>query len=327
MEKLKFGIIGAGWIAEKMAITIAEMPEVEAYAIASRDLNKAQAFAREWNFTKAYGSYEAMLDDEEVQLVYIATPHSHHYDHIKMCLLKGKPVLCEKAFTATAWQAEEVLNMAKELNVFITEAIWTRYMPLAKTINEVLNSGVIGEPKVLSANLGYPIWQKERMIRPELAGGSLLDLGVYPMTFAFIAFGSDFKDVTSTCIKNETGMDAQESMTFTYADGRMAVLHSSMMAETDRQGVISGTKGHLIVENCNNFQQVRVVNEEYQVIAQYDAPPQITGYEYQVYACIEALKNGWVESPYMPHAETLHVMRVMDRLRKEWGVRYPWDKW
>lgn len=327
MQKLKLGIIGTGWIAEKMAITLAGMPEVEAYAIASRDLSKAEAFAKEWTFTRAYGSYEDMLDDEQVELVYIATPHSHHYEHARMSILKGKPVLCEKAFTATAPQAEEILNLAKEKQVFIAEAIWTRYMPLSRTINELLESGVIGQPQILSANLGYPIWQKERMLRPELAGGALLDLGVYPINFASMAFGTDIKEIISTCTKVDTGMDAQESMTFVYTDGRVAVLHSSMMAKTDRQGIISGTKGHLIVENCNNPQQVRVVDENYQVIAKYDAPKQITGYEYQVYACIEALKNGWIESPYMPHAETLRIMRLMDGLRKEWGVKYPWDNW
>lgn len=327
MDRLKLGIIGSGWIAEKMAQTIAKMPEVEAYAIASRDIDKAGAFARQWNFTCAYGSYEEMLDDAEVQLVYIATPHSHHYENAKMCLLKGKPVLCEKAFTATAPQAEEILNLAKEKNLLVAEAIWTRYMPLSHKINELLDSGVIGQPKILSANLGYPIWKKERMLRAELAGGSLLDLGVYPINFAFMAFGSDFKEVVSTCVRIETGMDAQESMTFTYADGRMAVLHSTMLAKTDRQGIISGTEGHLIVENCNNPQKITVVDTDYRVIAVYDAPPQITGYEYQVYACIEALKNDWIESPCMPHAETLRVMRVMDGLRKEWGVKYPWDQW
>lgn len=208
MEKLKLGIIGSGWIAEKMAITVAGMEGVEAYGIASRDLAKAQAFAKQWSFAHAYGSYEEMLDDEQVQLVYIATPHSHHYEHARMCLLRGKPVLCEKAFMATAWQAHDILDLAKETNIFIAEAIWTRYMPLSHQINELLQSGVIGEPRILSANLGYPNWHKERMYKPELAGGALLDLGVYPINFAFMAFGSDFEHVTSSCIKIDTGMDA-----------------------------------------------------------------------------------------------------------------------
>ncbi|KAA6328777.1 1 5-anhydro-D-fructose reductase, partial [termite gut metagenome] len=177
METFKIAIIGTGWIAEKMAITIRGMQGVEGYAISSRDLSKAQAFADKYGFTRAYGSYEEMLDDEQVQLVYIATPHSFHYEHASLCIMKGKPVLCEKAFTATARQAEKLLNLAKEKKVFITEAIWTRYMPLSKTINEVIASGIIGMPRMLSANLGYPVSWKERMTKPELAGGALLDLG------------------------------------------------------------------------------------------------------------------------------------------------------
>lgn len=327
MERIKIGIIGSGWIAQKMAITLAGIPEAEPYAIASRDLQKAQAFAADWNFTTAYGSYEEMVQDENVQLVYIASPHSHHYEHAKLCLMHNKPILCEKAFTATAWQAEEILRLAKQRNIFVAEAIWTRYMPLSHRINQLIESGIIGDPRILSANLGYPNWLKERMYTPELAGGALLDLGVYPINFAFMVFGSNFQSVTSTCTKIDTGMDAQESITFTYADGRMAVLYSTMMAKTDRQCVVSGTEGHLLIENCNNPQSITVVNSDYQVIERHDAPQQITGYEYQVYACIEALRNGWLETPYMPHAETLHVMQVMDQLRQEWGVRYPWDNW
>ncbi|KAA6351666.1 1 5-anhydro-D-fructose reductase [termite gut metagenome] len=326
METFKIAIIGTGWIAEKMAITIRGMQGVEGYAIASRDLSKAQSFADKYGFIRAYGSYEEMLDDEQVQLVYIATPHSFHYEHAGICIMKGKPVLCEKAFTATARQAEKLLNLAKEKKVFITEAIWTRYMPLSKTINEVIASGIIGVPRMLSANLGYPVGWKERMIKPELAGGALLDLGVYVINFASMVFGTDIKNILSLCTKTDTGMDAEESITFLFNDGKIAVLHSSMYAKTDRQGIVSGDQGHLIVENINNPQRITVVTGDYEVVAKYDCPPQITGYEYQVYACIEALKNGWLESPYMPHAETLRIMCLMDGLRKEWGVHYPFDE-
>ena len=138
MDTVKIGIIGTGWIAEKMAITLEGMEGVEAYAVASRQLQTACDFADRWGFTRAYGSYEEMLDDEEVELVYIATPHSHNFEHARMSLLKGKAVLCEKAFTANARQAEELLNLAKEKELFITEAIWTRYMPLSQTINDLV---------------------------------------------------------------------------------------------------------------------------------------------------------------------------------------------
>lgn len=324
-KNTRIGIIGCGWIAEKMAITLQGMEKVEAYAIASRDLNKAETFAQKWNFTRAYGSYEEMLDDELVDLVYIATPHSHHYAHTRLSLLKGKPVLCEKAFTANAKEAEELLQLAKEKNLFLTEAIWTRYMPLSQTICELVDNGAIGRPQLLTANLCYPNYHKERMHKPELAGGALLDLGVYTLNFAAMVFGTDIIRTTSACIKTDTGVDAQNSITLEYADGKMAILCSSQMAKSDRQGIISGDKGFMIVDNINNPQKVSVYDSDYQLTAVYNCPPQITGYEYQVYASIEALENGWLESPFMPHQETLRIMRQMDELRKEWGVIYPSD--
>lgn len=324
-KNTRIGIIGCGWIAEKMAITLQGMEKVEAYAIASRDLNKAETFAQKWNFTRAYGSYEEMLDDELVDLVYIATPHSHHYAHTRLSLLKGKPVLCEKAFTANAKEAEELLQLAKEKNLFLTEAIWTRYMPLSQTICELVDNGAIGRPQLLTANLCYPNYHKERMHKPELAGGALLDLGVYTLNFAAMVFGTDIIRTTSACIKTDTGVDAQNSITLEYADGKLAILCSSQMAKSDRQGSISGDKGFIIVDNINNPQKVSVYDSDYQLTAVYNCPPQITGYEYQVYASIEALENGWLESPFMPHQETLRIMRQMDELRKEWGVIYPSD--
>ena len=248
-----------------------------------------------------------------------------HYENAHMCIEKGKPVLCEKAFTANARQAESLLAFAKEKKVFITEAIWTRYMPLSLTIQELLKKGVIGTPYTLSANLSYPISDKERIIRPELAGGALLDIGVYTLNFAAMAFGDEIAEIHSACQKTATGVDAQESITLFYKDGKMATLQASIYAQSDRMGVISGDKGHLIVENINCPESVRLVDKDYQTVAVYKAPEHITGYEYQVYASIEAIEKGWLESPYMPHAETLRIMKQMDGLRKEWGVIYPCD--
>lgn len=325
MKTYKIGIIGCGHIARKMAFTLGRMEGVRCYAVASRNLEKAQAFAAEWQFEKSYGSYEALANDPEVDLVYIATPHSFHYEQARMCIERGKAVLCEKAFTANTRQAEELLALAHEKSVFITEAIWTRYLPLSAKVKELLDAGTIGVPRTLSANLSYPISGKERIVRPELAGGALLDIGIYTLNFAAMAFGADVERTVSACTKTDTGVDAQESITLFYADGRMAVLQSSIYVQSDREGIISGDKGHIIVENINNPSSVRVVGSDYQTVAVYQAPPQITGFEYQVKACIEALEKGWLESPYMPHAETLRIMRQMDALRKEWGVVYPCD--
>lgn len=325
MKIYKIGIIGCGGIAAKMAATLGGMKGVARYAVASRSIDKAQQFANDWQFTKAYSSYEALADDPEVDLIYIATPHAMHYDNARMCILKGKPVLCEKAFTANARQAEELLQLAKEKGVFITEAIWTRYMPLSLTIQELIQSGVIGTPRTLSANLSYVIDNKERIIRPELAGGALLDIGVYTLNFAAMAFGTEIEQTHSVCQKTETGVDSQESITLFYKDGKMATLQASIHVQSDRQGIIAGNKGFMVVENINNPQSVRIVDRKYNTTAIYYAPQQITGYEYQVYACIEALEKGWLESPYMPHSETLRIMHQMDALRREWGVVYPCD--
>lgn len=320
---MKMAILGAGAIAKTMAATINKMEEVTCYAVASRDLKKAEAFAKEFGFVKAYGSYEEMLSDPEVELVYIATPHSHHYEHVKLCLNHGKHVLCEKSFAINAKQAEEMFALALEKKLLLTEAIWTRYMPLRKTIDEIITSGVIGKVSMLTANLGYVINHKPRLIDPALAGGALLDVGVYTINFALMAFGNDIERITSTAVLTDKGVDAQNSITLVYKDGRMAVLNSSMLSLTDRQGIISGNKGFLVAENINNCERIKVYDLNRKEIASYEAPKQITGYEYEVRACIKAIQEGILECEEMPHGETIRVMQLMDNLRKEWGVIYP----
>lgn len=323
MTNFKIGIIGAGWIAGKMAMTLNQMEGVEAYAIASRSLDKAQAFANEWGIKKAYGSYEELVDDKEVDMVYIATPHSHHSQQALMCIEKGKPVLCEKAFTMNAKQAAEVLAKSKEKNVFVAEAIWTRYMPISLQLIDLVKNGAIGKPTMITANLGYPMVGKERLMKPELAGGALLDVGIYPLNFAAMIFGDKIEKTISTCTKLDTGVDAQSSITQIFADGKMASLTTSMLAHTDRMGVISGDGGCIIVDNINNPQHLTIEDKDFKIVAEYDAPKQISGYEYQVTAAIEAIRAGKIETPFMPHSETLRMMEMMDALRKEWGIKYP----
>ena len=201
----KIGILGTGHIAHKMASTIAQMDGYENYAVASRSQDKACQFAAQYQIPHAYGSYEALAADPEVELIYIATPHSSHYDNARLCVLHDKPVLCEKAFTANALEAERLLVLAKERGVFITEAIWTRYMPLMLKVVQLVNEGAIGRPNTLSANLSYVIHQVPRLVRPELAGGSLLDIGIYPITFAAMVFGSDIERTVAVCSKTDTG--------------------------------------------------------------------------------------------------------------------------
>lgn len=322
---IKMGIIGAGRIAGFMANTMQGMTSVSRYAIAARDYERAQSFADEYGFEKAYGSYEKLVSDPEVELVYIATPHSHHYDHVKLCLEHGKHVLCEKAFTVNEHQAAELFAMAEERGLLLTEAIWTRYMPMRKTLEEVLMSGVIGRPHMLTANLSYLIDWKDRIAKPELAGGALLDIGIYTLNFASMVFGNDIEQITGTAVFNEHGMDMQENITLVYKDGRMAALNASARSLSDRRGIIYGDKGYIETENINNCEGIKVFDINRCLVASYETPTQITGYEYEVEACVYAIEHGETECPQMPHGESLQMLRWMDELRRQWGIVYPME--
>ncbi len=323
VKQKRIAIMGAGNIAGVMAQTVKKMKHVKCYAVASRELTKAKDFAKKYGIKKAYGSYEEMVQDPKIDLVYIATPHSEHYRNMRLCIEHGKAVLCEKAFTANAEQAEEIFRLSTERGVFVTEAIWTRYMPMLTTIRGILSSGIIGAPSILTCNLGYHLVHVPRMMQPELAGGALLDLGVYPLNFAAMLFGADITRVTSSCSLTPTGVDASNSITITFRDGKMAVLNSTMLGVSDRRGVIYGTNGYMVIENINNFESVTVYDSNHKELKYVKAPKQISGYEYEVMASFNAMDRGLLECWEMPHAETVRMMRMMDNLRKEWGVVYP----
>lgn len=324
---MKVAILGAGRIAATMAETLNGLkhPEITLYAIGSRSLERAQAFAAEHHIPKAYGSYAEMLADPEVDLVYIATPHSEHYSNIKDCISAGKGMLVEKSFTANAAQAREVLKEAEEKKVFITEAIWTRYMPSRQIITEALKNGDIGTVHAIQANLSYPITHKPRIVDPALAGGSLLDLGVYPINFAMMFFGHDLADVSGTCVKGPTGVDLMESIALTFKDGKFASLMANAFSPSDRMGFIYGDKGYLAVTNINNPEKVELFDVDHKLVKTYELPRQVTGYEYQVLSCLNALKAGALSCPEMSHQETIEVMEVMDKLRAAWGVKFPFE--
>lgn len=320
---MKFAILAPGKIAHAMAKTVSRLEEVECYAVASRSYERAKEFAEQWNFQKAYGSYEELAKDPEVELIYVASPHSHHYEHAKLCMENGKSVLVEKAFTVNAAQAEELVALSKEKGVLLAEAIWTRYMPSRKMIDDLLETGIIGEVTSLSANLGYILDKVERMQSPELAGGALLDLAVYPINFALMAFHDKIKNVDTTAVMSPRGVDWMNTITLTFEDGKMAALYSNMLALTDREGVINGNKGYIEVQNINNCEEIRVFDVDRKMIARYTVPEQITGYEYEVLSCIRALKEGKIECEEMPHSETLRVMHLMDEIRAKWNLKFP----
>lgn len=320
---MKFGILAAGNIANKLAEAVSGIEKIEKYAVASRDLSRAEAFAKKWGFEKAYGSYEELASDPEVELIYVASPHSHHYQHARLCLEHGKHTLVEKAFTVNAAQAEALMRLAKEKGVLLTEAVWTRYMPSRKIITDVAESGEIGKISSMTANLGFPLTHVERLVRPELAGGALLDLGVYSITSALMLFHEEIKDVTSTAVFSPEGVDWMNSITLTFADGKMAVLNSNMTARTDECAVIHGDEGYMLVKVINNPEEILIYDRSGKLKRSCPIPEQINGYEYEVEACILAIEAGELECPEMPHSETLKVMRLMDEIRRQWGYRLP----
>lgn len=321
---MNVGILGAGGIARKMAYTVNNMEGVTLAAIGSRSKEKAQAFADEFAIPKAYGSYEELAADSSLDLIYVATPHSRHFEDSMLCLQNGRNVLCEKAFTANAKQAQQLIDYAESHGLFIGEAIWTRYLPMRFKLDELIASGVIGNISYLTANLGYSISHVERLIKPELAGGALLDLGVYTINFALMAFGTDIAEIKSDCVKNEYGVDSNNSIIIKFRDGKVAMLHSNMNANTDLRGMIYGDKGRIEFMNTNNCEGIKVILDD-GTITDYETPKQITGFEYEAAAALKAVAEHRTECDEMPHSEIMRVMKIMDSLRAEWGIRYPFE--
>lgn len=325
MKKLNFAILCAGNIAGTMAKTVSQMNEVTPYAIAARELDRAKSLAGKYGFQKAYGSYEQLVNDENVDLVYIASPHSHHYEHVKLCLEHGKHVLCEKPFAVNQKQAEELFTLAKEKNLFLTEAMWTRFLPFADKLREILRSGIIGEPVTLTASFGMDLRHVERVINPELAGGVLLDMGIYPLTFASMFFGTDLAQIQSACVKSNRGVDAQDSVTLVFLNGRMAVLNFSFLCDYQNQAVIYGDKGRIVLDDFYRAQSIQVYLKGEKEPKIFSLPFDYTGYEYEVRAAAQAIERGKLDCEEIPHEETLRLLGMMDQLRAEWGIHYPFE--
>lgn len=334
-KKLNFGIIGAGHIANAMATTIMQMREVNMYAIGSRSIEKAVAYKEKYKMEKAYGSYDELVKDENVDVVYVATPHSFHYEHAKLCLENNKHVLCEKAFTANTAQAEQLIKIAEKKGLFIGEAMWTRFMPLIKHLRKLLDEKIIGDVTMMTANLNFPMLHKERLVKSELAGGALLDVGIYPLTIASIVMGDDIEKIVSTGILTESGVDKIGQYTITYKNGTMADLNSGMVSLSDGNAVIYGTGGYILLEGVNCPRTIRAfdtswnnfltITQEDAVQYYYQNGEKITGYEYEVEACAKAICSGKQQCDEMTHEQTIKIMKIMDEIRRQMGVKYSFE--
>ncbi|MDF7664246.1 Gfo/Idh/MocA family oxidoreductase [Bifidobacterium sp. ESL0763] len=335
--KVNVAILGAGRIACKMADTLVRMAGdpryaelVAPYAVAARDAGRAADFAHRYGFEVSYGSYDELLADPKVDLVYIATPHALHAEQGIACLRAGKNILVEKSFTANTAQAERLLDVAHETGLLCAEAIWTRYMPSRALVADLIKSGAIGEVQAATANLCYPTTNKPRMIDPAMAGGALLDVGVYPLNFFDMALGADTSErsissIETSMVPYETGVDATDSIALHYDDGVMATATSSMMCASDRSGAIWGTKGYMVCQNVNDIEGIDLYDIDHHLTRHVDVPEQLTGYEYEVASTANAILDGKGECEEMPHADTLRIMRLMDRIRGIWGLKYPFE--
>jgi predicted dehydrogenase len=234
-------------------------------------------------------------------------------------------VLVAKTFTVNAAQAKELLDLAKQKGLLLVEAIWTRFMPSRTLISEIVNNQTVGKPISLTANLGYYLQDKERLLEPSLAGGALLDVGVYPINFAMMVFDRDISRVESSAVMSDKGVDESNSVTLYFRGGGMAVLHSTMMTPTDRSGIIYCEDGYIEVQNINNCEGIRIYNREHELIDEINVPEQINGYEYEVLSCRRALLAGQTECEEMPLAETYKVMKLLDEIRGQWGMKYPME--
>ena len=314
---MKVGIIGAGNIAKTLTKTMQQMKDVEVYAISSRSKEKAEEFRREFSLFKAYGSYEELVNDEEVEMVYIATPHSHHYEHMKLCIEHKKAVLCEKAFTFNSEEAREIAELAREKQVYVAEAIWTRYMPSRKIIDEVISSGIVGKISMMTCNLAYDIDDKERIIRPELAGGALLDLGVYGLNFIVMHFGKNIERMDVSVVKTETGVDGKLNISLIYKDKFMAVSTHEIYGCSDKKGIFYGEKGYIVVNNINNPESIDVFDDKNELIKHISFPEKISGYEYQITETVNCIREGKLESSSMPLSESVYMMELVDEIKRK----------
>lgn len=318
---MNIGFLGCSKIGDSIVKALKANKEVTLYGCAARDPQRAEDYKQKHGFLKSYNSYEELVSDPKIDLVYVSTLMSSHYEHAKLCLTHNKPCLVEKAFTMNAKEAEELIKLSKQTNLFLGEAIWTRYMPSRKMINEIIASGMIGQVYMVSANLSYKIDDKERLITKKLGGGILLDCGVYPLNFAFMVLGSDYKDVKSTLIYKGKNVEEVCLINLFYKNGVVANLYTSMNGNSDRSGFIYGTEGYLKIDNINNPSTIEIygrvdnTSNAMEIKNTIHITEDVNGYEYQFYEAILAIKSHINEPVSMPHSETLKVMKLIDKIK------------
>ena len=325
MKPIRWGILSTGVIAKNFADTVAKMNgETTVLAVASRTMESANAFADAYGIERRYDSYEALAKDPDVDIVYVATPHSRHFEDMKLMLSNGKHVLCEKSFTVDAQQAREIFDLAKEKKVFLMEAFWTKLLPIYREVEKVIASGAIGEIRAITAQYGYTTAREARKFVPELAGGTLLDIGVYAIGFACMFLGYEYDSILSNLVMNSAGTDAIDAMILRKGDA-VAQLTTAIGAQMTVFGGIYGTKGHIDVPEFKNPQKVTVCVDG-EAPYEIEMPFEINGFEYEIREAMACVRAGKTESAVMTPENSIATMAIMDEIRRQNGLVFPFEK-
>jgi len=327
MTPIRWGILGPGRIAKKFALGLKYIPDAKLVAVGSRTHEKAAAFAAEFDVPFAYGSYEALVADSQVDVVYVATPHPMHHEATLLCLKAKKAVLCEKPFTLNERECQELVDCARRENVFLMEAMWTRFLPPMVLVREWLAQGLIGEPRMVMADFGFRTdWNPAgRALNPHLGGGALLDVGIYPLALASMVFGGAPLKMVSQCHLGETGVDEQSAMVLSYPRGALAVLTCAVRTQTPHEARILGTEGSIYLPGFWHAEQATLTRSGKE--PETFTPVRVgNGYNYEAIEVGRCLRAGLKESPVMSLSESLATMRTMDTLRRQWGLVYPQEK-
>ncbi|MDO4863073.1 MAG: Gfo/Idh/MocA family oxidoreductase [Ruminococcus sp.] len=324
MKKTKWGIIGAGRIARAFAAALAAVPEAELYAVGSRSADKAVAFAEEFGFEHIYGSYDELLSDSSVDVVYVATPMAAHYDICMSALEKGRNVFCEKSVTLNASQLRDILALADECGLFFCEAMWMKCRPTYLKMKEWVAAGRIGDIRCIKADFSnfVPYDPDDRLFRADCGGGALLDVTVYPLTLVHDLLGAP--DSIDSAAHIENGIDLSESLILRYASGTFASIDCGFEMSLRNNAVISGNDGSIVFGDCFFCSDtVALYDRDRRLVEQYGSPARVNGYEYEIEEVHRCLTQGLRESPLIPHSSTLEIMELMDGLRREWGLKFP----
>lgn len=323
MSNFRWGILGTGGIAQAFARDLQLLEGHTFAAVGSRTIDSANSFAANFSGCIPYGSYQDLVDSD-VDAIYVATPHTFHFEHAQLALNAGKPVLCEKPFTINSAQAQTLIDLASEKNLALMEAIWTRFLPHIQVVRDIVHSGVLGNIQTLTADHGQylPRDLHPRLWEPGLGGGALLDLGIYPITFADIVLGTP-ASITARAELTDDGVDLQSSMIFQYPNGAHALLSCTMANRTPNTAVVAGNLARLEVDGFFFAPtSMRVITRD-GAVTEYQSSYEGIGLREEAVEFARIVNVGAIESPLAPHKKTLEIMHLMDEIRVQIGVKYP----